>query len=223
MNDLLAERRALTEIPGPSGGEGPVASVVRKAWERHAEVREDGLGNLSVTVGEGEPHVAFAAHMDEVGFVIRRIGDDGFVGFNRLGGIPEQVLVGQRVLLLGRDGPVTGVFTTWPHHLTPDAEKYRVRPIGDIWVDVGARTREEVERLGLRVGDRAVYARSWHVEGDTVFANAIDNRMGLAALTRMLGSLEGQFDGRDPRSRACRKSSASGPSCRPCDGSTPTR
>ena len=192
MKALLDDIRQLTELPSPSGREGDVAKVIRKNWERYGEVCEDGLGNLSITVGEEEPHVAFTAHMDEVGFVIRHIRDDGFIGLNRLGGIPERVLVGQKLLLMGRQGLVTGVFTTWPHHLTPDSEKYKVRPIGECWLDVGARNREEVAQLGLRVGDFAVYARSWHVEGDSVFANSLDNRAGLASITQMLERLAGQ-------------------------------
>ena len=74
MNDLPADPKRLTELPAPSGREGTVAGAVRKSWGCHGEFREDGLGDLGVTVGEGEPHVASAAHMDEAEFVIRRIG-----------------------------------------------------------------------------------------------------------------------------------------------------
>ena len=87
---------------------------------------------------------------------------------------------------------MSGVFTTWPHHLTPESEKYKVRPIGECWLDVGARNSQEVERLGLRVGDFGVYARSWHVEGDSIFANSLDNRAGLASITQMLQRIAGK-------------------------------
>ena len=119
MENLLENLQQFTELKGPSGREAEIAQAIRKKWQQFGEVVEDGLGNLSITLGKGEPHIAFVAHMDEVGFVIRRIGEDGFISLNRLGGIPERVLAGQKILLLGRKGPVKGVFTTWPHHLCP--------------------------------------------------------------------------------------------------------
>jgi putative aminopeptidase FrvX len=190
MNHLLEDLHRLTAVPAPSGRERAIAALVRESWRRFGDVKEDRLGNLSVTVGEGEPHVAYVAHLDEVGFAIRLIDDDGFIGLNRVGGIPERVLAGQRILLPGRDGPVAGVFGTYPHHFTPDAEKYKVKPIGDSWVDVDARSRTEAtDTLGLRVGDFGVYERSWHLCGDTLFANALDDRVGIAALTAMLEAL----------------------------------
>jgi len=192
MKEFLNNIRELTEIESPSGREGAVAKVIRKNWQQYGEICEDGLGNLSITIGRGEPHIAFVAHMDEVGFVIRKIGDDGFISLNKLGGIPERVLAGQKLLVIGRKGLVSGVFTTWPHHLTPESEKYKVRPISECWLDVGARNSQEVERLGLRVGDFGVYARSWHVEGDTIFANSLDNRAGLASITQMLQRIAGK-------------------------------
>ena len=112
MENLLDNLRHFTELKAPSGREVQISNAIREKWHRYGEVKEDGLGNLSITVGKGEPHLAFVAHMDEVGFVIRRIAEDGFISLNKLGGIPERVLAGQRLLLLGRQGPVKGVFTT---------------------------------------------------------------------------------------------------------------
>lgn len=187
MTGLIDDILRLTAIPAPSGREGAIAQIIRERWQTFGVVNEDRLGNLSVTVGEGDPHVAFVAHLDEVGFVIRTIDETGFIGLNRLGGIPERVLAGQRILLLGTDGPIAGVFATYPHHFTPDAEKYRVRPIGDVWVDIGATDKQAVtDEFGLRVGDFGVYERHAHVAGDRVFANALDDRLGLAALSGLL-------------------------------------
>jgi len=186
MIDLVDRLKELCAVVAPSGRERPLAAMIREAWSRFGTVNEDKLGNLSVTIGEGDPHVALVGHMDELGFVIRHIDPNGFIGLNRLGGIPERVLAGQRVILLGRKGLVNGVFGTWPHHFTPDSEKYKVKPIGDMWVDVGVRSRAEAtERLGLRVGDYGVYERAWHVTGDTVMANALDDRVALVALEAM--------------------------------------
>lgn len=200
MISIVETLRELTAIAAPSGREGPMAEKVRALWQSFGPVTEDRSGNLSVTVGEGESHVALVAHMDEVGFVVRKIRDDGFIGLNRLGGIPERVLAGQRLRLLGREGPVAGLFATWPHHLTPDAEKYRVRPIGEVWVDIGCASAAEVAAAGLRVGDFAVYERSWHATERRLFANALDDRVGLVAITAMLERLAGRVAGKP----ACR-------------------
>lgn len=196
MTPLVANLRELTAIAAPSGREGPMAEKIKALWQPYGALAEDRIGNLSVTVGDGEAHVALVAHMDEVGFVIRKIRDDGFIGLNRLGGIPERVLTGQRILLLGRKGPVGGLFATYPHHFTPDSEKYRVRPIGETWVDIGCASAAEAAEAGLRVGDFAVYERSWHPAGRRLFANALDDRVGLVAMTAMLERLAGRAAGR---------------------------
>ena len=209
MKEFLNNIRELTEIESPSGREGAVAKVIRKNWQQYGEICEDGLGNLSITIGRGEPHIAFVAHMDEVGFVIRKIGDDGFISLNKLGGIPERVLAGQKLLVIGRKGLVSGVFTTWPHHLTPESEKYKVRPIGECWLDVGARNSQEVERLGLRVGDFGVYARSWHIEGDTISQTPLITEQVWHPLHKCFNVLLGRLTAGYPQLPASRKSSAS--------------
>ena len=190
MKDFLNIIHQLTEIEGPSGRESKVAKELKKYWDNYGDVHEDALGNISITIGEKGPHIAFAAHMDEVGFVIKYINDDGFISLNKLGGIPERVLLGQKLIFIGSQGLIKGVFTTWPHHLTPESEKYKVKPIGECWVDVGVRNKKEVEKLGIRVGDFGVYMRSWHVEGDSIFSNSLDNRAGLASISQILDRVE---------------------------------
>ena len=130
MDKLLKTIHELTDIVGPSGRESKVANYLKKNWNEYGEVKEDRLGNLCITIGNKGPHIAFSAHMDEVGFVIKYIDEKGFISLNKLGGIPERVLSGQKILILGNKGLIQGVFTTWPHHLTPDSEKYKVKPIG---------------------------------------------------------------------------------------------
>ena len=186
MDKFLKTIHELTDIVGPSGRESKVADYLKKNWNEYGEVKEDRLGNLSITIGNKGPHIAFSAHMDEVGFVIKYIDEKGFISLNKLGGIPERVLSGQKILILGNKGLIQGVFTTWPHHLTPESEKYKVKPIGECWVDVGVFSKKEAESIGLRVGDFGVYSRSWHVEGKTIFSNSLDNRAGIASISQLL-------------------------------------
>ena len=127
MDKFLKSIRDLTNITGPSGRESIVANYIKNNWNKYGDVKEDRLGNLSITIGNNGPHIAFSAHMDEVGFVVKYIDDNGFISLNKLGGIPERVLTGQKILILGSKGIIQGVFTTWPHHLTPESEKYKVK------------------------------------------------------------------------------------------------
>ena len=104
MDKFLKTINELTDIVGPSGRESKVANYLKKNWNEYGEVKEDRLGNLSITVGNKGPHIAFSAHMDEVGFVIKYIDEKGFISLNKLGGIPERVLSGQKILILGNKG-----------------------------------------------------------------------------------------------------------------------
>lgn len=183
MTALLHDLEAYTAIPAPSGHERDLAGVVEADWAEIGVVERDRLGTLSTTIGAGDPHVMLAAHLDEVGFVVRRIDGDGFVRLHRLGGVPERVLTMQPIVLLGRDGPVEGVIGTPPHHFTDEDEKYRVPRIEDTYLDIGADGREQVEGWGIHVGDVGAYRRSFVRNGRVVRATALDDRAGLAALT----------------------------------------
>lgn len=191
MDHLTDWLHKFTSIPAPSGREETLANEVRANWASMGTVKTDRLGNLSLTVGSGDLHVAFAAHLDEVGFVVRVIDNNGFIGLNRLGGIPERVLLGQRILLLGSEGPVEGVIGTYPHHFTPEDAKYHVPLIADLHLDVGARSKRDVtDRLGIQVGDMGVYARSWSVTDNIVFSNSLDDRLGVVAISGLLKALQ---------------------------------
>lgn len=147
--------------------------------------RVDSLGNVVAQVrpaDAGYPHLAVTAHMDEVGFVVRKIEATGFLRVQRLGGIPEKTMAGQRVLLLGEKGHVQGVIATKAHHLTEDHEKYRVVPVSEIFVDIGASSLAEAVDAGIRVGTPAVWSPAFHTNGDVVHSKAIDDRVGCAIL-----------------------------------------
>lgn len=192
MDDLLADLEAFAAVPAPSGRETPLARVVRERWEQLGAptVATDPLGNLHVTLGSGGVHLALVAHLDEVGFVVRRVTDQGFVLLTRLGGIPERVLASQELIILARDAEVPGIIGTWPHHYTPDGAKRRVPTIEEMYLDIGASSAGEVaDRFGVRVGDYAVYARSFRTRGEQFVSNALDDRAGLAALTTVLARL----------------------------------
>jgi endoglucanase len=174
--DLL---RTLLTTPGPSGYETAVAGIWRDAAAAFAEVSTDALGSSYARVrGRGEgPTVALMGHVDEIGIALTHVHDDGLASFSVLGGYNPEVLVAQRVLLLGRDGLVPGVVGRM--QLAPEeiADRPRVR-VEDLHVDLGARSAEEAHAL-VSVGDVGVLVgEPVELANGRFCSRAMDNRIG---------------------------------------------
>jgi endoglucanase len=173
--------KRLLDTPAPSGFESAAAAVWREEAETFADsVTGDVSGNsIAVLNPEGSPRVMLAGHIDEIGVMVTHIDDDGFLYFEGIGGWDSQVLVGQRIRLLTRNGDVTGVVGKKPIHLMKNDEKDKVSKIEDLWIDVGAKDREAAVARGVRVGDPGVIDASLVELGDDLIASrSIDNRIG---------------------------------------------
>lgn len=173
--------KRLLDAPGPSGYETAAARVWREEASRFADVVDvDVSGNSTAVLNpDGRPRVMLAGHIDEIGLMITHIDDDGFLYFDGIGGWDSQVLVGQRVRLLGRDGHVLGVIGKKPIHLMTPDERDKVSKIPDLWIDIGAANRDAVLARGIRVGDAGVLdADLIELGGDLIASRAIDNRIG---------------------------------------------
>ncbi len=173
--------KRLLDAPGPSGFEARAARVWREEAETFTEtVSADVTGNSFAALnGDGEPRVMLAGHIDEIGLMLTHIDDEGFLYFSGIGGWDAQVLVGQRVRLLTRAGDVVGVIGKKPIHLLKGEEKEKVSKIEDLWLDIGAKDRDEVQRRGVRVGDPGVIdAPLLELDEDLIVSRAIDNRIG---------------------------------------------
>lgn len=171
---------ALLRAPAPSGYEGPAAAVWREA-AGFAEVSVDALGSTVARVpgsGEDAPVFAVVGHIDEIGLVITHIDDEGFLWFGPIGGWDPQILVGQRVVVAGRDGEVPGVLGKKPIHLLKEDQRKQVAKITDMHIDLGARDREDAERL-VSVGDPAVLAAEpLELPNGRLASRSLDNRLG---------------------------------------------
>lgn len=185
----------LLDTPGPSGFEAPAARVWRAEAEGFAErVDVDVSGNSYAVVNPGgSPRVMLAGHIDEIGLMVTHVDDDGFLYFDGIGGWDPQVLVGQRIRVLCRDGEVMGVVGKKPIHLMKPEEKEKASKLQDLWIDVGASSRAEAAERGVRVGDPAVVdARMVRLSEDRIASRSIDNRIGafvvLEAIRRLTGS-----------------------------------
>ena len=167
----------LLRTAAPSGYEAPAAAVWREEAS-FASVSSDGIGSSVARIGEASPLLAVVGHIDEIGLVVRHIDDQGFLWFAPIGGWDPQILVGQRVELQGRDGPVLGVVGRKPFHLLdPDARK-KVVELKGLHIDVGAADRDEAAAL-VRVGDPVVIASEpLRLAGGRAISRSMDNRLG---------------------------------------------
>ncbi len=173
--------KRLLSTPGPSGFETAVAKIWREeatsfADKVHGDVSGNSVAILESTSG---PRVMLAGHIDEIGVMVTHVDDDGFIYFDGIGGWDPQVLVGQRIRLLSRSGPVVGVIGKKPIHLMRGEERDKVSKVHDLWIDIGVRGRDAVKERGVRVGDPGVIDAPLIDFGNGVIASrAIDNRIG---------------------------------------------
>lgn len=178
----------LLDSPGPSGFEIAPARVWREEMERVAdEVRTDTRGNTTATLRpRGTPRLMCVGHIDEIGLQITHIDDDGFLYFAAIGGWDSQVLVGQRVVIGTREGPVPGVIGKKAIHLIKRDERDKVSKIDDLWIDIGAVNRSEAASR-VRVGDAAVLdAPVALFPNGRIVSRSIDNRIGAFVVAEAL-------------------------------------
>jgi len=182
----------LCEAPGIAGHEARVASIVRAALEPLVdELRVDALGNLiGVRRGRVDRRVLVAAHMDEIGFLVRHIDENGFLRLQPVGGFDARVLVAQRVHVWTRSGePLLGALqlATKPIHLLATEER-KAPALEDLYVDLGLPAEEVRSRV--EIGDMVTLAREFARLGPTVLAKALDDRVGLFVLLEALRQLD---------------------------------
>ncbi|MDQ3521458.1 MAG: M42 family metallopeptidase [Gemmatimonadota bacterium] len=173
--------KRLLDAPGPSGFE----TIPVRLWRAEAEnfvqgTQVDVLGNAIATLNPGgSPRIMLAGHVDEIGLMITHIDDDGLLYLDGIGGWDPQVLVGQRIRVLGRTGEVMGVIGKKPIHLIKPDEREKASKLTDLWIDVGAENCEAAKAMGLRVGDPAVIdARLVELGGRRIASRSVDNRIG---------------------------------------------
>ena len=197
MDQTLALLKELTEAHGIPGYEAPVRAIVRKHLEGLGNLSQDKVGSVICQKdgngGEG-PRVMLAGHMDEIGFMVKHITKEGYLKFLQLGGWFDQVLLGQRVIIKTHKGDVIGVIGAKPPHLLPAEERTKVVKKDEMYIDIGATRKEEVDEAGVRPGD-PVIPRADFIEmanGKTYLSKAFDDRVGTALVISTLQSLQGQ-------------------------------
>ena len=187
----------LIDSSSPSGFESAVQKVVREELGQYAdEVSTDIHGNVIAALNPaGRPRVMLTAHCDEIGFIIRYIDEQGFLSFAPIGGFDTTTLPGSRVVLLTPAGPILGVIGCQPVHLTDADERGRAPKYYDLWIDIGAASREEAARL-VPLGTPATRAaRLEALRGDLVVSRALDNKAGLCSIIEAMQRIHNRRDG----------------------------
>lgn len=197
MDEMLLMLKELTEANGVPGQEGPVREVMARYLAPLGEIVTDNLGSIAAyktgdgVDREGAPKVLIAGHMDEVGFLVTMITDEGFLKFQTLGGWWEQVMLAQRVTIRTHKGDITGVFGSKPPHILPPDERKKMVEKSDMFIDIGVTSKEEAREAGVRPGDPVIPICPFTVMANEkmLLAKAWDNRFGCALALQTLKEL----------------------------------
>ncbi|MGG7621056.1 M42 family metallopeptidase [Bacillus coreaensis] len=189
--------KTLTELQGASGNEHLVRKFMREQFTQYSdEIIQDNLGSIfGVKHGNANgPRVMVAGHMDEVGFMVTAITDNGMIRFQPLGGWWSQVLLAQRVQVMTNDGPVIGVIASIPPHLLDESKRSKPMEISNMLIDIGADSRDHAKELGIKPGQQIVPICPFTPMANEkkIMAKAWDNRYGCGLAIELLEEVQGE-------------------------------
>ena len=190
--------RRVLELPSPSGYEQPVQAAVREWAGTFAdEVKTDRHGNVvAARFPEGRPEdaprVLLAGHCDQIALMVQYVDAEGFLYVQPIGGWDMQVLLGQHLTVWGKGGPVHGVVARRAIHLLKPDERNKVPDFPDVWIDIGAKNKEDAETL-VRPGDPVTFALGYRPLRNGLAASpAMDDKVGLWVVMEAVRLLKGR-------------------------------
>lgn len=198
MGETLKMLKALTDANGIAGNEKAPREVMKRYIEPFADkIEYDNLGSLIAEKrgDENGPKIMIAGHLDEVGFMVTQIDDKGFIKFQTVGGWWAHVMLSQRVTITTRSGEeIIGVIGSKPPHILPQEQRKKIVDIKDMFIDVGATSKEEAESWGIRPGDMITPYFEFNVMKNEkmLLAKAWDNRIGCAIAIEVLKRLKNE-------------------------------
>lgn len=187
----VALLKQICEAPGVSGFEQRIREVVlREVKDLVDEIEVDNMGNvMAIRRGKSNKRVMVAAHMDEIGFIVNHIDEDGFIRFLPLGGFDPKTLTAQRVIVHGEQD-LMGVMGTKPIHIMKPEERSKAVPLTDYFIDMGMGKEELTRHVGI--GDPITREREMIEIGDCVNSKSLDNRVSVFILIETLRKLQGE-------------------------------
>lgn len=181
VNSFLEE---FSNAHGISGFEKDVREILQKKIKPYVdEIRTDNMGNLiAIKKGKG-PRVMIAAHMDEIGFMVKYIDDQGYIYFAKSGGWFDQTLLNQRVIVHTAKKNYFGVIGSKAPHVMKPEERLRVVPISEMYIDIGAIDKKDVEKAGVEIGDTVTLDRKYQrLINNLGSGKALDDRAGVVSI-----------------------------------------
>ena len=194
VNSISKTLEELVLISGLSGYETNVKNYLSKQLKNKSlKTTSDVLGNLICTMKGDEtlPSVILFAHMDQLGFVVKKIETNGFIRVERVGGIPEKAIASQDIVIVNNKNElVRGIIGNKSHHATQPDEKYIVTSIKNIYIDAGFKNKKDVLKNGINIGSPVTYAPYYKtLSNNNVCGSSIDDRAGCAILLNVASSL----------------------------------
>ncbi len=177
--ESLTFLKAIVNTPSPSGYEERAAEVFREYAGCFADkITTDVHGNVAAILNpDAEMKIMLAGHIDEIGFIVHYISDDGLIYFSGIGGHDSVIPIGKRVWIHGAER-IPGIIGRKAVHLLDEDERKKKPELRDLWIDIGASSRAEVEAV-IQLGDVATFqAEFQHLLGDRATARGFDNKMG---------------------------------------------
>jgi endoglucanase len=184
----------LSNACGVTGRENEVRELMIQLMEPYAdEIVVDKLENV-IAIKKGKstaPKIMLAAHMDEVGLMVKTITKEGFLQFTKMGGIDDRILPAQKVTVFSRKRAFPGIIGSKPPHIQKEDERKKVMAFDELFIDIGAESKEDALALGVAVGDPVGFDIKYVQLGrDVVMGKAFDNRAGCVAMIETLKMLE---------------------------------
>jgi endoglucanase len=184
----------LSNACGVTGRENEVRELMIQLMKPYAdEIVVDKLENV-IAIKKGKstaPKIMLAAHMDEVGLMVKTITKEGFLQFTKMGGIDDRILPAQKVTVFSRKRAFPGIIGSKPPHIQKEDERKKVMAFDELFIDIGAESKEDALALGVAVGDPVGFDIKYVQLGrDVVMGKAFDNRAGCVAMIETLKMLE---------------------------------
>lgn len=190
----LAFLKELVQTPSPSGFEHQAQQLIREELSTIAdEVSTDVHGNVTGVLNpEAEMRVMLAGHVDEIGMMVTHVSEKGYIHCAAIGGVDATLVPGQRVLIHNRRGPVLGVVGKKAVHLLTEEERKRTPKLRDLWIDIGARDRDDALRA-VSVGDPITFAVPFErLRNDLAVCHGFDDKVGAFVVVETLRRLRGK-------------------------------
>ena len=189
MDPLL---KKIIDASGIPGYESEIAKIMQGELKKCCDETEiDDFGNVIAKKGKGKKRIMIAAHMDEVGLLVKHITKEGYINFIKVGGIDDRILPAQRVIIKAKSGDYMGVIGTKPPHLQKEEDRKQPLKYENMFIDIGCKNKEEAEKK-IEIGDVIIFEpNSGVLNGKLLYGKAVDDRIGCFALIKIMEKLKG--------------------------------